>query len=393
MAQVGSLGADLRRVTLRGAGVALAIVLALPGCSGKVSNGAGHSRLGPDESSNPEGDAGDSPASPEGTGGSSSGPVGTPGGPVGPGGAQGVPPTKGGAGGAIGGGSNPSAGPEANTLCTADGYFDRTVLTEAAFRARIVGQWMSCGTTSVFGTSEAGLEITADGNWYKLVENAGQVVRATEPAAAGTYDVIDTSSMNGSGSFQLNLASGLGTVMVHPQFTNQPVKMAMNNMGVYEGLYVLPNQAFPPSLDETFAADFPPGDCSGVEPAPGYTESLSEFESWITGRWLSCGGSVFGSAGDPGDVGIDIAPDGTFHRLYLLPGTDAIVVVGHGFGREGTWSALDTSQMNGPGSFQLDFHIAGTGSVNSFPQAASSPRTLGLQNTMTADTSRYVIAP
>jgi len=293
----------------------------------------------------------------------------------------------------IGGGSNPSAGPDADALCAAEGYFDGSVLTEATFRSRIVGQWMSCSTTSVFGTPEAGLEITADGNWYKLIENAGQIVRATEPADVGNYEVIDTSSMNGPGWFQLNLTSGLGTVMVHPKFTVQPLKMAMNNMGVHEGVYVLSNQAIPPPLDETFAADFPPSACGLVEPPPAYTESLSEFQSWVTGRWLSCSGSVFGSAGDPGDVGIDLAPDGTFHRLYLLPGTDAIVVVGHGFGREGTWSAVDTSQMNGPGSFQLDFYIAGLGGVNSFPHATGAPRTLTLQNTMTTDKGHYVIAP
>jgi hypothetical protein len=293
----------------------------------------------------------------------------------------------------VGGRWLPLGSPEAGALCDAYGYFDRTVLTEAAFRSKIVGRWISCGMTAVFGTSEAGLEITAEGNWYKLVEKAGQVVRATDPADVGIYEVIDTSSMNGPGWFQLNLTSGIGTVMVHPQFTDQPIKMAMNNMGVHEAVYVLADQAIPPAHEETFAADFPPGDCSLAEPPPGYTESLSEFESWITGRWLSCGGTVFGLAGESGDVGVDIAPDGSFHRLYVVPGTDAIVVVGHGFGREGTWTAIDTSQMNGPGSFQLDFQIAGTGSVGSFPHATSEPRSLRLQNTMTTDTARYVIAP
>jgi hypothetical protein len=374
--------------------MALAMSVALPGCSGKVSNGTGHSRLGPGETPGPEGDAGDAPENQQGTGGSPGVPVpagGSPGIPVGTGGAPGVPPTMGGPGGAmgIGGGPNPS---DTNTLCTADGYFDRTVLTEAAFKQKILGQWMLCGTTSIFGTNEAGLEITAEHTWYKLVATSGGVVRATEPSDHGTWEDIDTSSMNGPGWFQLNLTSGLGTVIVSPKFTNQPIKMAMNNMGVYEAIYTLPNQAFVPVDDETFAADFPPSAC-WPNATPGFTESLSELQSWITGRWLSCGLSVFGEAGEPGDVGIDIAPDGTFHRLYLLPGTNAIVVVGHGFGREGTWSAIDTSEMNGPGSFQLDFYIGGVGTVGTIPLAAPSPRTLTLQNTMTTESGHYVPAP
>lgn len=393
MAHVGSFSRGLRRYFP----AALVVALALPGCSGKVSNGTGHSRLGPGDTPGPEGDAGEPPASQQGTGGSPGTPIppgGSPSMPVGLGGAPGVPPTMGAPGGAtgIGGGSNPSVGPEANAVCAADGYFDRTVLTESSFKAKIVGQWMLCGTTSVFGTSEAGLEITADGNWYKLVTSAGQIVRATDAADAGSYEVIDTSSMNGPGWFQLNLTSSLGTVIVSPKFTNQPVKMALNNMGVYEATYVLPNQAFAPVDDETFAADFPPSAC-WPNATPGYTESLSELQSWITGRWLSCGISVFGEAGERGDVGIDITPDGTFQRLYLLPGTNAIVVVGHGFGREGTWSVLDTSEMNGPGSFQLDFYIGGVGTVSTFPQASPSPRALSLQNTMTAESGHYVPAP
>ena len=366
--------------------MALVVGLALAGCSGKVSTGARHSELGPGDT--PQ-DAGEPPATRMGTGGSPDHPVG-PGGspslPIGTGGTPGVPPNTGGYGpGGIGGNPNPGATPETNALCAEWGYYDSTVLTEDLFRGKIVGQWMLCGTTSIFGTGEAGLEIAGDGTWYKLVGNAGAATRATEPTEHGTWEVIDTSSMNSPGWFQLNLDNSIGTVIVSPRFTSSPVKMAVSNNGVFDAVYVLPNQPFEPRLDETFAADFPPSACGQPEPTPDFTESLSEFQSWITGRWLSCGSSAFGSTDD---VGIDITSDGKFRRLSLLPGTNAIVVVGHGFDREGTWELTDTSEMNGPGSFYLGLYIAGRGFTGNFPHATASPRTLAFPGV-----GRYVVAP
>ncbi len=75
--------------------------------------------------------------------------------------------------------------------------------TEAEFRSAIMGTWLVCGTPSMFGTDEAGLEIRADGRWAKLYRVSNSTLLRGE---GGTWETIDTSSVNGGRpTFQLNL--------------------------------------------------------------------------------------------------------------------------------------------------------------------------------------------
>lgn len=112
--------------------------------------------------------------------------------------------------------------------------------TETVFRSQLIGRWKLCTTTSVFGTVEDGLEIAADGRWYKLyADGAGGLKRGSGFDHEGRWTIIDTSAMNGPGSFQLNLdIDGSGTVLTHPQFSQAPRGMRLNNTGVWIGDYV-----------------------------------------------------------------------------------------------------------------------------------------------------------
>ena len=111
-----------------------------------------------------------------------------------------------------------------------------------ALRARLLGQWYACNTTSSSGfrlgpADAVGIEFAADGNWYFLKAAVGGLVRGTGFGDAGTYDIIDTSSMNGPGSFQinLNLNSG-GTDILHPAFAEAPRLLQLLGM---EGTFLL----------------------------------------------------------------------------------------------------------------------------------------------------------
>ena len=60
----------------------------------------------------------------------------------------------------------------------------------------------------------------------------------------------------------------------------------------------------------------------------------------------------------PGEVGIEITADGRFFRLYD-DGASGLILASGGE-EEGTWKVIDTTAMNGPGVYQLDFTITGT---------------------------------
>lgn len=100
--------------------------------------------------------------------------------------------------------------------------------------------WLLCATPSVFGTQEAGLDITADGRWSKLATASdGTLVRATGWNQEGTWESLDNSAMNGgSPTYQLNLhIDGSGTVITNPVFAAQPSIVRLNNMGLYVANY------------------------------------------------------------------------------------------------------------------------------------------------------------
>jgi hypothetical protein len=112
--------------------------------------------------------------------------------------------------------------------------------TQQAFIKDVVGDWLLCGTTSVFGTNEQGLEISPDGSWSKLTLNpAGRPVAMRGWGNQGAWSVVDTSAMNGPGTYQLNLKiDGEGTVITLPVFSSGPPKMRLSNEGVYTADYV-----------------------------------------------------------------------------------------------------------------------------------------------------------
>lgn len=120
----------------------------------------------------------------------------------------------------------------------AEGGSDQPV-TQAEFESRIAHAWQLCAAPSVFGTDEAGLEIRSDHRWSKLARSAdGRYVRMQGWGNEGTWDSLDTSSMNGPGYWQLNLhIDGGGVVVTLPVFARNVPKMRLNNNGVYVADY------------------------------------------------------------------------------------------------------------------------------------------------------------
>ena len=115
----------------------------------------------------------------------------------------------------------------------------RKAADEPEFQSWIVGAWQLCGSSSVFGTQEAGLLIDADGSWSKLTLSDGQLSALHGWNNEGSWQIIDTSLMNGPGVYQLNLEiDGSGTVITIPAFAAEPALMRLDNMGVFRGDYL-----------------------------------------------------------------------------------------------------------------------------------------------------------
>ena len=128
----------------------------------------------------------------------------------------------------------------AEEACQRQPQGNRATPTEAAFHELLVGTWLLCDPVSVFGTAdEAGLVIHADFTWQKLLRtDGGELVPSSAWEQSGSWESLDTSSMNGPGIFQLNIAiDGSGMIYTHPVFAIEPDVMRLNNNGVFVADY------------------------------------------------------------------------------------------------------------------------------------------------------------
>lgn len=111
--------------------------------------------------------------------------------------------------------------------------------TQADLEARLAQAWRLCAAPSVFGTREAGLELRPDHRWSKLDRAAdGRWVRLSGWGNEGTWSTVDTSAMNGTTSWQLDLVvDGGGTVPSLVVFARAVSKMRLTSTGVYVADY------------------------------------------------------------------------------------------------------------------------------------------------------------
>lgn len=89
-----------------------------------------------------------------------------------------------------------------------------------AFRNLLAGRWTFC--SGKLGTGYAGVRFEADGTFAYLAADGGD-------AESGTFMIIDTSSQNGPGAYQVELAwSQNQASMSMPMFSNTPLMLLTN---------------------------------------------------------------------------------------------------------------------------------------------------------------------
>jgi hypothetical protein len=110
--------------------------------------------------------------------------------------------------------------------------------TEAQFETAITGRWFSCESMSVFLSNDLGLQINPDHTWKKLLGTIDSPELGRASGSAGTWQVFDTSDMNGPGAYQLEMYAGARGFGSRPGFTADDTHMHLDNEGFYVDDYV-----------------------------------------------------------------------------------------------------------------------------------------------------------
>lgn len=241
--------------------------------------------------------------------------------------------------------------------------------TESEFQTVMTGVWLLCQSPSFFGTSEAGMELGADGRWSKLERTpSGALARSGGWGNEGSWSTYDTSAMNGPLTYQLNVyVDGGGASYTTPFFgegssSSGITKVKLDNMSG-------PVAYVPaPAGTKILPVPFPPAPGKGCEAReePFSPTSEAEFRSAMIGTWLACSKPTFlGSDED----GVEVRADGRWSKLYRT--SKHSFVRASGPGNEGTWETIDTSFMNGRPTYQINFNLEGTGGYVSATPALS----------------------
>jgi hypothetical protein len=250
--------------------------------------------------------------------------------------------------GAAGGGTNAGTDPARATLCAApQGEIARPATTDA-FIAGLLGDWYPCPSDSCDGPT-APLRFTADGQWSKL----GELPAGSD--ANGQWEVIDISSMNTAGLYQLNMSVTGGTIGRIPALSVDGVHLRLDIApGACGGDYVRASSAAPPEIKRVAGhaveATTPSAlrmDAAAVvlcdsistrTAAVDYSTVLRD----LPGYWGLCGESPFWTSTEQG---LELDRDGRWYRLYA--DADGVLWRAIEWGERGTWEVLEsTGQLN-----------------------------------------------
>jgi hypothetical protein len=172
----------------------------------------------------------------------------------------------------------------------------------------------------------------------------------------------------------------------------------------------LPDASIPPSVDaaqpDLDAAlpipdvgpvrivDAAQPDADAAAPADGVLHtftSIADTSARLQGTWLTCGGQILAPADT---VGIEFNGPMAY---FLVQGPAATIVRGAGPAYERSVTIIDTTNMNGPGWYQIDFletDIDGaTGGNAYFAQSFDAPSKLRLTEGTTGNVADYLAAP
>lgn len=245
-----------------------------------------------------------------------------------------------------------------------------TFTSIADVQASLAGRWALCSGAINSPQDARGIEF--DGKKaYFLVQSTGGLTRGGGPGYVRDVSILDTSSMNGPNSYQINL-DGQG-------FGNSYFASYADSTGSLR-------------LDEGTSAKqanygriaAPPQTCAGVCGSSGAARafaSTADVASALAGRWSLCSGKM----NAPSDaVGIEFTGD---RAWFLVDDGAGNLARGVGFDYEAKFEVLDTSSMNGPGSYQVNLTRSGGNSY--VVEVSDCPRKLVMNEGTSGNRAEY----
>ncbi len=221
--------------------------------------------------------------------------------------------------------------------------------------SRVAGMWLLCSGRIGSPGDTAGLEIAA-GKAHFLVKTGDALVASSDAPYERTVSFVDTTGMNGAGSYQINLDSGIGTNMYFSRTSE-------------DGKFLELNEATSGLQARYVRVAAPPKVCA-IAGVPHAYASIADVNARIAGKWTACSGGITG----PADAkGLEIAGG----QAYFLVGAAGSLARGPGWDSGRSVPVIDTSAMNGPGSYQINLST-GAGTNMYFSRIAESGDVLEL---------------
>lgn len=235
-------------------------------------------------------------------------------------------------------------------------------------QARLVGVWVRCDGPAISpAQDEAGIAVRPDGTWSALRQKSdGSLVWGSGFDYEGSWEIVDTSAMNGAGVFQVTWHRTQSFLPTLVAFTESPVKVRLRSMAG-DATYVRVNvPVVSPGDGPQTRTCADPG-----QNVQTHFASADALKALLVGQWLRC----TGNGPITQDSGIEFDPDGRWFGLQSAD-TDALRHLS-GSGHEGTWELVDTSAMNGAGTYQVNVS-SGDGWLGCFPALTTRPTKLQL---------------
>lgn len=254
--------------------------------------------------------------------------------------------TDGGGGGGGGGGGLPT--------CEAPTGPVHTYTSIADTEARIAGTWLLCSGGINSPVDTAGIELGSAK--ARFLQKSGDTL---SPGAGWEYErdvaFIDATSMNGAGSYQINFSAGGGTNMYFSRTSEDGRFLELN-----EGT----------SGKQARYVRVPAKPACAISGAPHAYTSIADVAARIEGKWAVCSGGI----NSPADTkGLEVAGADAF---FLIDGAGNLVR-GPGWDYERNLQILDTTSMNGAGSYQVNLST-GAGTNMYFSRVSESGDVLEL---------------
>jgi len=229
-----------------------------------------------------------------------------------------------------------------------------TYTSVADTEARLAGTWLLCSGGIGSPADTGGLELSP-GKARFLVREGDALSPRADAAYERSVAFIDTTAMNGPGTYQMNL-TGVGTNMYSTRTSE-------------DGKFLELNEATSAKQARYVRVSTPPPACGISGAAHAYT-SIADVSSRIAGKWTICSGGITG----PADAkGLELEAT----QAYFLVGAGASLARGAGWDYERAVQILDNTGMNGAGSYQINLST-GAGTNMYFSRVSESGDALEL---------------